>query len=126
MKVRRALPLFALIGLFALAASAAAPNFVGTWIGKTEVPDQGTDDLTLVIVKTSTGFEGTVQDTMGIIAPETKITNAKVDGAAMTFNFALSDGTTLVGILKIDGDKISGQWDHPEGDSAPWTFARKK
>jgi hypothetical protein len=46
--------------------------------------------------------------------------------AALAFNFALADGTTLVGLAKIDGDKMAGQWDHPEGSSAPWTFERKK
>jgi hypothetical protein len=126
MKTRPALWAFALAGLLALAASAAAPDFVGTWIGKTDVPDQGTDELTLVIVKTATGFEGTFKDAMGMIAPETKVANAKVDGATMTFNFALTDGTTLVGLVKIDGDKMTGQWDHPDGESAPWTFERKK
>jgi len=126
MNARFAPRLLALIGLFALAASAAAPNFVGTWIGKTEVPDQGTDELTLVVVKTATGFEGTFKDAMGIISPETKITNVKVDDATLIFNFAITDGTVLTGLIKVDGDKMTGQWEQPEGSGAPWTFERKK
>ena len=54
-----------LAALAGLLAYAAAPDITGTWIGKTEVPNAGVDELTLVIKKTATGFTGTLSHAAG-------------------------------------------------------------
>jgi hypothetical protein len=115
-----------LAALAGLLAYAAAPDITGTWIGKTEVPNAGLDDLTLVIKKTPTGFSGTFSDTLGQLNKDTEIKDVKLEGNLVTFNFPIIDGTVLQGTLKIDGDKMSGAWSHPEGSGADWTFERKK
>jgi hypothetical protein len=38
---------FAGLALFCLFASGQSADLTGTWIGSTDVPDEGTDDLTL-------------------------------------------------------------------------------
>ena len=43
----------------------AAENPVGTWVGITEVPDQGADEVTLTIAKSDGGYTGTMTDSLG-------------------------------------------------------------
>jgi hypothetical protein len=40
----------------------AAENPVGTWVGTTEVPDQGADAITLTITKGDGGYAGTMTE----------------------------------------------------------------
>jgi len=109
-----------------LLAYAAAPDITGTWIGKTDVPDVGIDELTLVFKKTPDGYVGVFSDSLGQLAKDTELKDIKLEGSQVTFNFPIIDGTILQGTLKIDGDKMTGAWTHPEGNSATWTFERKK
>ena len=114
--------------IFAFAApSAAAPaDLSGTWIGKTEVPNQGTDELTMILKKIAGGYAGTVVDTLGLIVRDTEIKNIEIKGDAMTFTFPLVDETIIVCRMKIAVDKITGAWEHPEGSSAVLEFTQKK
>jgi hypothetical protein len=119
--------LYAAVLLFSLTAVLqAGPDLAGTWLGKTEVPNAGADELTLKLQKTETGYTGRIADSLAIIAPDTEIKDVKIDGAKLTFNFPLADGAIVVCELKIDGDKMTGQWVHPEGDTGAIEFARKK
>ena len=117
-------------GLVAQAAmSGQTPKLVdlaGTWIGKTDVPNQGTVEVTMVIRKIDNGYAGTIMDSLGIIAPDTEMKNIELKGDELTLNFPLADGTTILCRLKVAGDKITGQWGHPEGDVGDLEFARKK
>ena len=115
-----------LAALAGLLAYAAAPDITGTWIGKTEVPDAGNDDLTLVIKKTATGFSGTFSDTLVQVNKDIEISAVKLEGNELSFNFSLIDGTLMTAKLKIDGDQMTGTWGHPEGDVGSMTFERKK
>ncbi len=115
-----------LAALAGLLAYAAAPDITGTWIGKTDVPNAGNDDLTLIIKKTATGFTGTFSDTLSQVNKDAEITAVKLEGADLSFNFALADGTLMTAKLKIDGDKLAGTWEHPEGSGGSMTFERKK
>jgi hypothetical protein len=112
---------------YAVALSALAPaDLSGTWIGKTEVPNQGADELTMALKKIEGGYAGTLVDTLGLIARDTEIKNIEIKGDEMTFTFPLVDETIIICRMKIAGDKITGGWEHPEGSSAPLEFARKK
>jgi hypothetical protein len=116
-----------LVVLGAAAAFGANPAILGTWLGKTEVPDQGIDDLVLVFTKTETGLAGTVSDTLGLIEKETKIAEIKVAGdKIVTLQFPLVDGSIIVCSLTYDKDKMTGTWSHPEGDIGKLEFVRKK
>jgi len=39
----------------------------GTWVGETEVPDQGTDELTLVLKKKEGEYTSTISDSLGML-----------------------------------------------------------
>jgi hypothetical protein len=118
--------LILLASLAGLIAYAAAPDITGTWIGKTDVPGAGADDLTLIVKKTSTGFAGTFNDTLGQVNKDAEISSVKLEGADLSFNFPLVDGTMMIAKLKIDGDTMTGTWGHPEGGMGDMTFKRKK
>jgi aminopeptidase N len=115
-----------LAALAGLLAYAAAPDITGTWIGKTEVPNVGVDELTLVIKKTETGFRGAFSDTLAQVNKDAEITAVKLEGDELTFGFALVDGTAMTARLKVEADKMTGQWEHPEGSGGAMTFERKK
>jgi hypothetical protein len=121
--------MFALgFGAFA-AASTQAPkpaDLSGTWIGKTEVPDAGIDDLQLVLKKEKESYSGTITDGLGVISPATEIKVVEITGDAMTLTFPLADGAMVVFRLKTAEDKIVGQWEHPSGSTGALEFARKK
>jgi len=104
----------------------APPNIVGTWLGKTEVPDQGPDDLTLVVTKGEEGFSGTLVDTLGLIAKDTVVKDIKIQDNELTFHFPLTDGAEISIKMTVDGDKMTGAWAHPEGDMGALVFERKK
>jgi hypothetical protein len=106
--------------------AAAPPDIVGTWLGKTEVPDQGPDDLTLVITKGEAGFSGTLVDTLGLIAKDTEVKDIKIQDNELTFHFPLTDGAEISIKMTVDGDKMAGAWTHPEGDMGALVFERKK
>ena len=123
----------ALLAAFVILAVLAFPlpqavktDFSGTWLGKTEVPDAGIDELTLVLKKDKDSYAGTVVDSFQMIAPETPIQNVKIEATALTFTFPLTDGAIITCKLKMDGDKMTGQWEHPEGSMGAITFEKKK
>ncbi|MDP2913840.1 MAG: hypothetical protein Q8O91_00130 [Candidatus Aminicenantes bacterium] len=106
--------------------AAAQPDIVGTWLGKTEVPNQGPDDLTLIITKGETGFSGTLVDTLGLIIKDTEVKDIKFQDKELTFYFPLIDGAEISVKMTVDGDKMTGAWAHPEGDMGALVFERKK
>ncbi len=118
--------LFVLAVFLCAAALAAAPDLSGTWIGKTEVPNAGPDELTLVIQKKEAAYIGTISDTVGYLAPGTELKEIKVEGNDMTFQFVLVDGTLMSAKLTFKDETLSGSWVHPEGDTAEMKFERKK
>lgn len=111
---------------FVSSAAASAPDLAGTWIGKTEVPDQGMDEITLVLNKDEKGYTGTVVDTLGLIAKDTEIMDVKVEGNEISFRFPLTDGAMISVKMTADGNKMAGAWVHPEGDTGVLSFEKKK
>jgi hypothetical protein len=103
----------------------AAENPVGTWVGTTEVPDQGADGVTLTIAKSDGGYTGTMTDSLGMVAREA-LRDIEFAEGMLTFGFALTDGTAMKMKLKIAGDRMAGEWQHPEGDIGAITLERKK
>ncbi len=104
----------------------APPDVVGTWLGKTEVPDQGPDELTLVIAKGEDGFSGALVDTLGLIAKDTPIKDIKLEANDLTFHFPLVDGMEISIKMAVDGNTMKGAWATPEGEMGALVFERKK
>jgi hypothetical protein len=107
-------------------AAASAPDLAGTWIGKTEVPDQGTDEVTLVLKKDEKGYTGTVVDTLGLIAKDTEIMDVTIEVNEISLRFPLTDGAMISVKMTVDGNKMAGAWVHPEGDTGVLSFEKKK
>lgn len=111
---------------FIAAASPAAVDIIGTWLGKAEVPDVGIVEITVVISKTETGYAGIINEPSGMIAADTVLSDIKLDGDKLTFNFPLADGAKIDCLLKVEGATSTGTWTHPEGSSGSLSFERKK
>jgi Flp pilus assembly secretin CpaC len=110
--------------LFATAADAA--EITGSWVGKTEVPGQGTDQVTMVLKKTSTGaYAGTISDSLGQITPDTEIKNISWTNDALTCSFPLADGSNIKMTVQLAEGKLSGDWVHEQGETGPIVFEKK-
>ncbi len=107
-------------------AAAAQDSLVGTWVGQTEVPDEGTDQVTLIITKTDKGFAGTIADSLGQIQGAAEIKDLTVADGAVTGNFALVDGSTVTIKLKLDAGALKGNWAHESGSTGEMTLQRKR
>jgi len=103
-----------------------APDLSGTWIGKTEVPNVGTDEVTLVLKKVDKSYGGTIIDNQGVIAANTEIKDVTIIGDKVSFTFNLADGNLITIKLIVTTDKMNGQWEHPEGSIGTIEFVRKK
>jgi len=86
-----------LFGWTALAVLAQrAPDFGGTWIGKTEVPGVGLTEITLVLKKVDKGYSGTIASgNQAVISGSPEIKDVTADGEKLEFVFPLADGTLL-------------------------------
>jgi hypothetical protein len=121
------LAMLAVLAAFAIAASRpAAVDFSGTWLGKTEVPGSGIDELTLVLKKDKESYTGTVVDSLQMIVPWTEIQNVKVEGNVITLMFPLTDGNMISCTLTLAGGKMTGDWIHPEGSTGTIDFDKKE
>ena len=126
MRARRDLLLLAVIAAALLSAPLhAAEDPAGLWIGTTEVPDQGTDQVRLVITRIDGGYGGLMTDSLRVVAGDALRDVQFADGV-LTFGFSLTDGTAMTMKLKVTGDKMAGEWHHPEGDAGAITLERKK
>ena len=114
-----------LLGSLVAAPLRAAEDPVGTWVGTTEVPNQGTDQVTLTIEKAGEGYTGTMSDSLGVVAQQPLREIRFADGA-LSFAFMLTDGTPMTMRLTVTGDKMAGQWQTPEDETGAITFERKK
>jgi hypothetical protein len=111
--------------LLLLGTSLQAADYSGTWVGTTEVPDQGTDQVTLVLKKTGKTYGVVLTDSLGMVAKE-EIKDVTVTSDGLTFHFSLTDGSAMIMRLKVAGDKMTGQWEHPDGTVGAITLQRSK
>jgi len=123
--VRIALRVILAVSL-ALAAFAGGPGFEGTWIGTAELTDQTIDEVTVVLEKTETGYKGKVGDALGVLAPETPLTEVSFDGKELKMIFPTAEGVVITILMKPEGEKLVGMWTDEEGESGKVELARKK
>lgn len=124
--LRLALALNLILTCMPPAASAAAADFAGTWVAKTDVPDVGSIEVVLTIKTVEAGYSAAISDSAALIAPDTAVRDLKVDGDTLSFWFPLADGATVSIQLKVSGDTMSGGWQHQEGQTGSLNFERKK
>ncbi len=102
-----------------------AADLTGTWVGTTEIPNHGTDRLTLVLKKGLGGYNGTIADALGLIAKGTAITEVKLNGDVLTFGVPVGDGVHRVR-MQFKGDKATAEWTLPGADPGTLLFERQK
>jgi hypothetical protein len=104
-----------------------APDLSGTWIGRTEVPDVGTIEVTLVLKKAEKSYGGTISsDHQGVISANTEIRDVTIDGEKLSFIFPLADGDLITMKLVVAGDKMTGHWEHPAGSTGAIVLVKKQ
>lgn len=93
-------------------------DLTGTWEGSTLVPDQGEDQLTLIITKEGDEYAARITDTLGMLA-DTECEDIEFEDGTLTFNFSVSEGMdsfTVWITLEVDGDTMKGYWETGDGD----------
>jgi hypothetical protein len=86
-------------------------DLTGTWEGPTEVPDQGEDEMTLVIKKEKGEYTATISDSLGMLM-ETECEDIEFKDGTLTFNFTVDMGMesmTVWIMLDVKGDTMKGQ-----------------
>ncbi len=92
-------------------------GITGIWVGKTYVPDQGEDGLTLVIEKVENEFKVTISDDFGLV-PGVEAADVSYEDGSLSFNFSIFDGyeDMMVWItLEVSGDNMNGYWETADG-----------
>ena len=93
-------------------------DLTGTWEGSTEVPDQGEDEMTLVIKKEKGEYTATISDSLGMLL-DTECEDIEFKDGTLTFNFTVDmdmESMTVWITLEVEGDTMKGQWETVEGD----------
>lgn len=130
MKKEGILPVLLGVSLVFLAAEAPAQDveLAGIWKGYTEVPDQGTDELTLVIQKEGDAYSATISDSLGMV-PETECEDLTFEEGKLTFSFTVSSGYESMTVwitLEVEEDKMTGYWETEDGSQGAITLERQK
>jgi len=100
----------------------------GTWVGKTEVPDQGTDELTLVLEKKEGEYTGTTSDSLGML-DETECEDVEFKDSNLSFNVSISDGYSIMTVyitLTLEGDTMTGYWETEDGSTGSIKLEKEK
>ena len=119
---------FSLLALVPLAGVLiAAPDFAGTWIGKTDVPNAGLDESTLVIQKKDSRLHRHLSDTLGYARPRNRAQGGQGRGKRHDLPVSPHRRHALCPPSSpIKDETLTGAWDHPEGDAAEMKLERKK
>jgi len=100
----------------------------GTWVGETEVPDQGTDEMTLVLEKKDGEYTGTISDSLGMI-DETECEDIEFEDSNLSFNFSIYDGYSTMTVyitLTVEGDTMTGYWEIEDGTTGSVKLEKEK
>jgi hypothetical protein len=102
-------------------------NISGTWIGETEIPNQGTDELTLVLEKANGGYTATISDSFGMLM-DAECEDLKYENNTLSFNINIFDGysdMTVFISLKVEGSTMTGYWETEEGQTGEITMEKQ-
>jgi hypothetical protein len=100
----------------------------GTWVGSTVVPEQGEDEITLVIKKEDGKYTATTSDSLGMLM-DTECEDIQFVEGTLTFNFSISqemETTTVWLILEVEGDTMKGYWETGDGDQGDIELKKQK
>jgi hypothetical protein len=105
-----------------------ADDISGTWVGETEIPDQGTDELTLVLEKAGDSYTATLSDSFGMLI-DAEAEDLEYKDNVLTFNFSIYDGYSSMTVyitLEVDGNTMTGQWETEDGNMGEINMEKKE
>ncbi len=117
-----------LLGIYAAFSFGQDVDLTGTWRGATEVPDQGTDEMTLVIKKEGGEYSATITDSFGMLM-DTECEDIEFNEGTLTFNFSIATGTESMTVwvnMTVEGDKMTGYWETADGSQGDLHFEKEK
>lgn len=130
MPMKKTLSIFVLFTFFMslcfVLTYAADVDLTGTWKGSTEVPDQGVDELTLVIKKDADEYTATISDSLGMLV-DTECEEIEFKEGTLTFNFTIYEGYDSMTVwinLDVEGNKMSGYWETEDGSQGEINLER--
>jgi hypothetical protein len=97
----------------------------GIWKGKMHIPNFGPYEMTLMLKKVDSGYEGTVSDTMGYIAEETPVQELQIQDHELSCWFTMTDDSTCYLILTEEDGIMTGEAEL-SGGVVSCVFVRKK
>lgn len=100
----------------------------GTWVGSTEIPDQGTNELTMILEKAGDTYTATLSDSFGMIT-DAECEDLEYEDNVLTFNFAIYDGYSSMTVyitLEVEGNTMTGEWETEEGETGAITMEKKE
>lgn len=106
-----------LMACFSVFSFSQNVDLTGTWEGSTFVPDQGEDQLTLVITKEDGEYAAKITDSLGMLA-DTECEDIDFEDGTLTFNFAIAqdmESMTVWITLEVEGDTMKGYWETGDG-----------
>jgi hypothetical protein len=127
MKFKRAyLSTIVLCGLVILSLFAVQEeDLSGKWEGKMHIPNFGPYEMTMVLKKADSGYEGTVSDTIGYIAEDTAIQELQVDDNQLSCWFEMTDDSVCYLNLTEEDGIMTGEAER-EGGVVSCVFVREK
>jgi hypothetical protein len=111
----------AIVSLYALQIE----DLTGTWNGKMHIPNFGQYEMTMVLEKTDSGYEGTVSDTMGYIAEDTPIQELHIENNQLSCWFDMTDDSVCYLNLTEEDGIMTGEAERG-GGVVSCDFVRKK
>jgi len=92
---------------------------------KMHIPNFGPYDMTMVLEKTDSDYEGTVSDTIGYIAEDTIIQELKVEGNQLSCWFEMTDDSVCYLNLTEEDGIMTGEAERA-GGVVSCVFVREK
>ena len=93
-------------------------DLTGTWVGSTFIPDQGENEVTLVITKKEGELAATMSDSMGMLT-DIECEDIEFENGTLTFNFMITqemENQTIWITLDVEGDTMKGYWETGDGE----------
>lgn len=108
-----------LLTLFSATSFSQDVDLSGKWVGTTEVPEQGADEVTLTLQKDNGEYLGTISDSLGM-AQDEECKDIEFKEGTLNFYFTIFDGNEYMTVymsLTVEEGKMSGYWEIEDGTS---------
>ncbi len=116
-----------LLTLFSATSFSQDVDLSGKWVGTTEVPEQGADEVTLTLQKDNGEYLGTISDSLGM-AQDEECKDIEFKEGTLTFYFTIFDGNEYMTVymsLTVEEGKMSGYWEIEDGASGSIELEKK-